>query len=95
MNWAYLVRCRDGTLYAGWTPDLAKRMTAHNTGKGAKYTRGRGPVQLVWARAFASKSEAMMCEAALKRKTKAEKEMLVKSEGVPPDAVDALAGDVL
>ena len=47
-NWAYLVRCADGTLYAGWTNDLERRLETHNAGKGAKYTRSRRPVTLVW-----------------------------------------------
>ena len=76
--WAYMVRCRDGSLYAGWTPDLEKRLAAHNAGTGAKYTRGRGPVHLAYARQFETKSEAMVHEAALKRLRKAEKEKLAE-----------------
>ena len=48
MFFAYLVRCADGTLYGGYTTDLQKRLAAHNSGKGAKYTRSRLPVELVW-----------------------------------------------
>lgn len=84
MNWAYLMRCADGTLYAGWTVDLQARLEAHNNGRGAKYTRGRGPVQVAWAREFATKQEAMQQEAALKRMRKDEKEMLVRTSGFPP-----------
>ena len=83
MNWAYLVRCRDDSLYAGWTPDLPKRLAAHNAGTGAKYTRGRGPVILAYAESFATKSEAMARESAFKRLNKAQKEALAKN-WVPP-----------
>lgn len=75
-NWAYLARCADGSLYAGWTTDLDKRLAAHNAGTGAKYTRARRPVALAWARGFATKSEAMQQEAALKKLPKAKKEAL-------------------
>ncbi|NLW79790.1 MAG: GIY-YIG nuclease family protein [Ruminococcaceae bacterium] len=75
--WAYLLRCRDGSLYAGWTTDLEKRLAAHNAGRGAKYTRGRRPVALVWAEAYENKNAAMAQEARMKRMTKAQKEALV------------------
>lgn len=78
MNWAYLLRCSDGSLYAGWTKDLGKRLAAHNAGSGAKYTRGRRPVALAWAQEFASQGEAMAMEARLKRLTKAQKETLAE-----------------
>ena len=58
MNYAYLVRCADGTLYAGWTTDLARRIQAHNEGRGAKYTRSRRPVTLVYYEAFGTREEA-------------------------------------
>lgn len=73
MNWAYLLHCADGTLYAGWTNDLERRLAAHNAGRGAKYTRGRTPVRLCWAAAFESKSEAMAMEAKLKKMPRSEK----------------------
>ena len=81
MNWAYLVRCNDGTLYAGWTNDLQKRLAAHNAGTGARYTRGRRPVALAFAQAFATKSEAMAFEARLKRLPRAQKEALAAAYG--------------
>lgn len=78
--WAYLVRCPDGSLYAGWTNDLARRLQAHRTGKGAKYTRmrghGAGRTTLAYAEPCADKSTALKREAALKRLTKPEKEAL-------------------
>ena len=51
--YVYILRCADGTLYCGWTNDLAARLDAHNSGKGAKYTRGRGPVELAYSEMFA------------------------------------------
>ena len=58
MCYVYLLRCRDGTLYAGYTTDLTRRVAAHNAGKGAKYTRSRRPVVLVYWEACANKSSA-------------------------------------
>lgn len=81
MNYTYLLRCADGSLYCGWTNHLIERIEAHNTGKGAKYTRGRGPVTLVWYQSFATKEEAMKKEAAVKKLTKAQKEALACERG--------------
>ena len=58
-NYTYIVKCRDGTLYTGWTNDLTNRLLAHNAGTGAKYTRSRRPVVLVYQEQFATKEEAM------------------------------------
>lgn len=77
MNWAYLVRCTDGSLYPGWTNDLEKRLAAHNAGTGAKYTRSRRPVVLVWSEDFPTKNEAMAREAQLKKMTRTQKLALV------------------
>ena len=63
MNYTYILKCKDGSLYTGWTNDLEQRVAAHNTGKGAKYTRGRGPVELVYLEEFDTKQEAMSKEA--------------------------------
>lgn len=87
MNWAYLLRCADGSLYAGWTTDLEKRLAAHNGGKGAKYTRGRLPVRLVWKKAFETKGEAMAEEARIKRLRREEKEALVEGFAENPEAL--------
>ena len=76
MNYTYLLRCADSTLYCGWTNHLAERVKAHNAGRGAKYTRGRRPVALVYYEAFDTKEEAMKREAAIKRMTKKVKEAL-------------------
>ena len=73
----YIVRCRDGTLYTGWTDDLTKRTTAHNEGRGGRYTRSRGPVELVYFEEHASKNEAMSREWAIKKLSRTKKELLV------------------
>lgn len=69
----YILRCKDGNLYTGWTNDLEHRLAMHRAGKGAKYTRGRGPLVLVYTEELADKSEALKREAAIKKLTKAEK----------------------
>ncbi len=79
MNWVYLLRCADGSLYAGWTNNLEKRVKTHNEGAGAKYTRGRRPVKLVYARGFNTKSEAMAEEVRLKKLQKSQKEALINT----------------
>lgn len=76
MNYAYLVRCSDNSLYAGWTNDIEKRLRSHNDGTGAKYTRARLPVTLAYLETFDTKSEAMKREAALKKLTHQQKEQL-------------------
>ena len=63
MNYTYMVRCADGTLYTGWTNCLQKRLKAHNEGRnGARYTKTRRPVELVYYEGFATKEEAMQRE---------------------------------
>lgn len=66
MHFAYLLRCADGTLYGGYTTDLQKRLAAHNSGKGAKYTRSRLPVELVYWEECPTKEAAMSREWQLK-----------------------------
>ncbi len=70
---AYFVRCADGSLYAGATNDLEKRVATHNSGRGARYTRSRLPVKLVWSRKVADRSKALSLEARLKQLSRAEK----------------------
>ncbi|MBP3634564.1 MAG: GIY-YIG nuclease family protein [Oscillospiraceae bacterium] len=78
MNWyTYMVRCRDGSLYTGYTNDVKQREKVHNTGKGAKYTKSRLPVSLVYYEEFADKSQALKRECAIKKLTKAQKEALI------------------
>lgn len=75
---AYFVRCADGSLYAGATNNVTARVAKHNSGKGARYTRSRLPVRLVWSRRAADRSRAMSLEAHLKRLTRAQKLHLVR-----------------
>ena len=77
MNYCYILRCGDGSLYTGWTNDLAKRLAAHSAGKGGKYTRSRLPVELVYYEEYETKEEAMAREWAVKRLTRAEKLALI------------------
>lgn len=76
--WVYIVECRDGTYYTGYTPDLKKRIESHNKGAGAKYTRARLPVRLVWKRGYDRFRLALKTEIAVKRLTRLQKEALVK-----------------
>lgn len=77
MNWAYILRCADGTLYSGWTNDLEARLITHNQGKGGKYTRSRLPVRLAYSEEFETKEEAMSREWHLKRLSRAQKLRLI------------------
>ena len=79
MNYTYILRCSDGTLYTGWTYDLQKRLAVHNSGRGAKYTRSRLPVELVYYEAFTTKEAAMSREFAIKRLRRREKLYLIRS----------------
>ena len=80
MNYTYMVRCADGTLYTGWTNCVEKRLKAHNEGKaGAKYTRAKRPVELVYYEGYATKQEAMSREAKIKRLTRKEKLLLIET----------------
>lgn len=77
MNYTYIVKCSDGSYYTGWTNNLQKRIADHNTGKGAKYTKSRLPVILVYCEEFQTKEEAMKREYAIKQMTRAQKEKLI------------------
>lgn len=77
MNYAYILRCADGTLYTGWTNDLEKRLASHNAGTGGKYTRTRRPVELVYFEEFETKEQAMSREWHIKRLSRAEKLALI------------------
>lgn len=78
MNYVYIIKCGDGSLYTGWTNDLKKRFENHCEGKGAKYTRGRGPLELVYFETFEDKKEAMRREYAIKKLKKLKKEKLIE-----------------
>ena len=77
MNYTYILECADGTFYCGWTNDLENRLKAHNEGKGAKYTRPRRPVKLIYFETFDTKEEAMKREYRIKQLTRAQKEKLI------------------
>jgi len=79
MNYTYILRCCDGTLYTGWTNDLPRRLAAHNAGIGGKYTRARRPVELVYHEEFATKEEAMSREWHIKRLSREEKLRLIET----------------
>lgn len=79
MNYTYMVKCADGTLYTGWTTCLQKRLKAHNKGSdGAKYTKSKRPVELVYYEGFATKEEAMQREYRIKQFTRSEKIRLME-----------------
>ena len=80
MSYTYILECSDGTLYCGWTNDIEKRIRTHNAGKGAKYTRTRLPVKLVYSESFDTKEEAMSREWHIKRMTRSEKERLIREK---------------
>ena len=80
MNWVYILRCADGTLYTGWTNDLERRIAAHNAGKGAKYTRSRLPVVLLYSEQCNTREEAMSREWHIKRMSRDEKMRLITND---------------
>ena len=84
-NYTYILRCSDGSLYTGWTNDLAKRVRTHQNGQGGKFTRAHRPVELVYYEVFEEKSEAMKREAAIKKLTRDKKLALIR-EWHRPDA---------
>lgn len=77
-NVTYILECRDKTLYTGWTNNIEKRLEAHNSGQGAKYTRGRTPVKLVYIEVHETKQEAMQREAFIKKLSRAQKKVLIQ-----------------
>ena len=79
MNYTYILKCADGTLYCGWTNDLEKRVKVHNEGKGAKYTRCRLPVTLVYYEVFETSVEAQRREYPIKQMPRAEKLRLISN----------------
>ncbi|MFW5787015.1 MAG: GIY-YIG nuclease family protein [Halanaerobiales bacterium] len=78
-HYVYIVQCSDLTYYTGYTTDIKRRVAEHNNGKGAKYTRGRTPVRLVYYEEWDSKNKAMKREYEIKQLTRDEKECLLES----------------
>ncbi|MDU6346385.1 MAG: GIY-YIG nuclease family protein [Clostridium sp.] len=87
--YTYMLRCADGTLYSGYTTDPCRRAALHNSGKGAKYTRSRRPVELVFVGSHLTKSEALQREAALKKLSRAQKLLLIEQTGSQTETADA------
>lgn len=77
--YVYILRCKDGSLYTGWTDNLEHRLKMHQSGKGAKYTKGRGPLELVYSEQLADKSAALKREYAIKRLSRTDKLKLCAS----------------
>jgi len=73
----YLIRCKDGALYTGITTDVDRRFAEHQSGKGAKYLRGKGPLTLVFQQKFGSRSAALKAEASIKKLSRADKEIII------------------
>ncbi len=87
MNYTYIVRCKDDSLYCGWTNNLEKRIESHNAGTGAKYTKSRRPVELVYYESFDTKEEAMRREYAIKQLTRVEKMKLIEGKDLQIDII--------
>ncbi|MFB4165070.1 GIY-YIG nuclease family protein [Alteribacillus sp. JSM 102045] len=79
-HYVYMLHCADDTFYIGYTPNIERRLAMHESGKGAKYTRGRGPFRLVYKKAFSTKKEAMQAEYLMKKMKRKEKESLAKKQ---------------
>ena len=77
----YILRCKDGTFYTGITTDVEKRLEAHRSGKGAKYTRGRAPLELVYREDCGSHSDALKREHQMKKLSRQEKQQLIAESG--------------
>ncbi len=80
MHYTYILQCSDGTLYTGYTLDVKRRTTVHNSGKGSKYTRGRLPVTLVYYETLDTKKEALQRERQIKKMDRLEKMKLIQAE---------------
>ena len=89
-HYMYVLRCKDNTYYTGYTNALEKRIAKHNEGKGAKYTRGRRPVELIYQKTFSTKEEAMKAEYMFKRLSRIHKEKIMRGE-IPFQCGDNIA----
>jgi putative endonuclease len=78
-HYVYVLECADETLYTGYTTDVDRRLAEHEAGAGAKYTRGRTPVELVHVESYATRSDAMSREYEIKQLSRAEKEQLIEA----------------
>lgn len=80
MNYVYIIKCNDDSLYTGWTNDLERRFKNHQKGKGAKYTRGRGPLELVYFEEYETKVKAMKREYEIKKMSREKKIKLINKK---------------
>ncbi|MGG7323810.1 GIY-YIG nuclease family protein [Clostridium baratii] len=80
MNYVYIIKCSDDSLYTGWTNDLEKRFKKHQEGKGAKYTKGRGPLELVYFEEYETKVQAMKREYEIKKMSREKKIKLISKK---------------
>lgn len=87
-HFVYILKCKDNTLYTGYTIDVERRVQMHESGKGAKYTRGRGPFEIMYTQWYETKEEALRTEYKIKQLTRQEKDQLIKmkAKGVTADA---------
>ena len=92
LNYVYMIECSDGTYYTGWTTHLKERVQSHNGGNGAKYTRSRRPVHLVYYEICTSRSEALKREYEVKHLSRTEKERMVREAAGKIAALD-MQGD--
>ena len=94
-NFTYILRCRDGSFYTGWTNDMKNRYEAHASGKGGKYTKSHPPVGIVYLEISGTKEEAMRREFAIKQMTRPQKEAMIEASGwqniLPQDLRETLA----
>ena len=86
MNFVYILRCGDGSLYTGWTNDLEHRLRMHSQGKGGKYTRAHLPVELVYTESFDTPTQARSREAKIKQLSRSKKLELINRKDISPDA---------
>ena len=84
-HFVYILQCKDGSLYTGYTTDIVRRVQMHTAGKGAKYTRGRGPFQLKLSESYPTKERAMQREYEIKQMSREEKIMLIEERSAPID----------
>lgn len=88
MNYVYILKCNDNSLYTGWTNNLERRLEIHNKGLGSKYTRGRTPVKLIYFEEFESKNDALKREIAIKKLSREKKLRLIGGVNYKKQSVD-------
>ncbi|MCI8639542.1 MAG: GIY-YIG nuclease family protein [Coprococcus sp.] len=80
MNYTYILQCSDGTFYTGWTTDITRRLKTHNAGRGAKYTKTRRPVELVYLEEYETRADAMKREIQIKKMNRKRKMALIEKK---------------